>query len=288
MRLVPAEYRDARPGWPWFEVSHALGNVAEFAALRGRRHDLPELLEAFGRRRGPVLAPAPPAQGLSSILIPSYNHAAYLGEALESVAQQDWRPLEVVIVDDASQDETRSRLGSLVAKLPNDIDVRVVERRRNHGQSSTINLAVRHARGAVLTVLNSDDYLLHDAVRLARQVMAREGAHLVGAGCILLYGELPDDRVVGVDPASLVLVRVAPGALSELPAFNPTHSGSTFTRAAWDAAGGYRPVHRSRTFHSADRDFQLRVAALLPAVHAPEIGLSFWRQGSSVDAHRFS
>jgi len=86
---------------------------------------------------------------LVSVIVPVYNGAAFLGEAIESVFAQDYAPLEVVVVDDGSTD------GS--AELAEAYDgVRVI-RQLNAGPSATRNTGVAHTTGDVIAFLDADD-----------------------------------------------------------------------------------------------------------------------------------
>src|SRR5437764_10734914 len=88
--------------------------------------------------------------GLVSVVIPSYNRAYIVGQAIESALQQTHRPVEVLVADDGSTDDTR----------------RVVEGygppvryfyQPNAGVSAARNLGLRHARGEFIALLDSDD-----------------------------------------------------------------------------------------------------------------------------------
>jgi glycosyltransferase involved in cell wall biosynthesis len=52
-----------------------------------------------------------------SVIIPTYNHAQYLGEAIESVLSQDYPDMEVIVVDDGSSDNTREVTANYVGKI---------------------------------------------------------------------------------------------------------------------------------------------------------------------------
>ena len=97
---------------------------------------------------------------LVSVIIPTYNRASFLKEALGSVLAQDYRPLELIVVDDGSRDETPR----LVCHYP----VRLVRVARNLGVARARNLGLRWARGELVAFLDSDDLWLPAKVR--RQV----------------------------------------------------------------------------------------------------------------------
>jgi glycosyltransferase involved in cell wall biosynthesis len=81
----------------------------------------------------------------------AFNAAEHIGAALESVLAQDWRPLEVVVVDDGSTDGT----AEAVRSFP---DV-VYLRQENQGPAAARNAAAAASRGAFVANLDSDDLL---------------------------------------------------------------------------------------------------------------------------------
>lgn len=89
-----------------------------------------------------------------SVLIPAYNRADYLLEAVDSALNQTFRDLEVVIVDDGSTDNTGQ-----IAQGIQDPRVRYI-RQENRGVSAALNTAWRAAKGKFLAMLGSDDVWL--------------------------------------------------------------------------------------------------------------------------------
>jgi len=88
-----------------------------------------------------------------SVLIPAYNYGAYLDECLDSVfAQEDAPPFEVIVVDDASTDDTANRLARRA-----DARLQVITHERNQGHARTINEALRLARGRYISRIDPDD-----------------------------------------------------------------------------------------------------------------------------------
>ena len=87
-----------------------------------------------------------------SVVIPLYNGAAFIAEALDSVIAQTLQPMEVIVVDDGSTDDG----AAIVARYEKTADVTLL-RKPNGGQSSARNLGISHASGALIALLDQDD-----------------------------------------------------------------------------------------------------------------------------------
>jgi glycosyltransferase involved in cell wall biosynthesis len=101
--------------------------------------------------------PIPP---LVSVVIPAYDAAAFLAEAVASVLRQTWRDLEVIVVDDGSSDGTGALADELAA---GDDRVRVVHQ-VNGGPSAARNAGIAVAQGEYLCFLDADDAFLPDKI----------------------------------------------------------------------------------------------------------------------------
>ena len=101
-------------------------------------------------------------QGLVSIVIPTYNRAHVVGEAIASALNQTYRHYEVVVVDDGSQDDTEKMIRTTFGGNPK---VRYV-RQENRGVSAARNRAIEEARGEFIAFLDSDDSWLPGKLEL--------------------------------------------------------------------------------------------------------------------------
>ena len=99
-----------------------------------------------------------------SVVIPSYNHARYIEEAIDSVAQQGDADLEIVVVDDGSSDDSVQRIKARLEAA--DVASVVLHEQSNAGAHAAIGKGLDLASGECLTILNSDDFYLPG--RLAR------------------------------------------------------------------------------------------------------------------------
>ncbi len=101
------------------------------------------------------------AANLLTIIIPAYDAAAFIGQAIESVLAQDYRPIEVIVVDDGSNDATADiaeRFGAPV----------ICHRQANGGPPAARNRGLAMARGEYIGFLDADD--LYEQRCLNRQV----------------------------------------------------------------------------------------------------------------------
>jgi tetratricopeptide (TPR) repeat protein len=87
---------------------------------------------------------------LVSVIIPNYNHARYLGDAIRSVLNQDYRNFEIIVVDDGSTDNSCE-----VAEQFSDKINYVYQ--KNAGLSAARNAGMRIAKGSLIGVLDADD-----------------------------------------------------------------------------------------------------------------------------------
>jgi len=116
-------------------------------------------------------------QNLISVVIPCYNSESSLGELVTGLLDQN-EPCEVVLVNDASTDNTWFKIQALAAQFPDK--VLGIDLIKNSGQHAAILIGVQHTKGDV--IITMDDDLQHqpsDIVPMAKKV--RDGADLVYA-----------------------------------------------------------------------------------------------------------
>lgn len=102
---------------------------------------------------------------LVSIIIPAYNHARYLDEAIQSVLVQDYPNIELIVLDDGSTDGTRDVLDKYSGKF-------FWESQPNMGQAETLNKGWRLSKGEVLAYLSADDVLKPQAASSSVKALA--------------------------------------------------------------------------------------------------------------------
>jgi glycosyltransferase involved in cell wall biosynthesis len=91
---------------------------------------------------------------LVSVIIPVYNGAKYLAEALDSVFAQDYRPIEVIVVDDGSTDDS--------ATIAQSYDQVIYLHHENQGNVVARNIGLKHCSGELIAFLDADDLWVPD------------------------------------------------------------------------------------------------------------------------------
>ena len=123
-----------------------------------------------------------------SVIIPTYNRAHLLSRAIKSVLNQTFQDFEIIIVDDASTDDTDKLVVSF-----HDSRVRYIQHEKNHGGGAVRNSAIKQAQGDYIAFLDSDDEWLPE--KLEKQMKLFNGTSkkvgLVSAGAVDIRNQIP-------------------------------------------------------------------------------------------------
>lgn len=92
---------------------------------------------------------------LVSVIMPTHNRRELLERAVNSVLEQTWASMEIIVVDDASDDDTPQYLKSLQDDHSN---IQVIRNEESKGAAVSRNIAIEHANGSFITGLDDDDY----------------------------------------------------------------------------------------------------------------------------------
>jgi glycosyltransferase involved in cell wall biosynthesis len=187
------------------------------------------------------------AAPLVSIVIPCYNQARYLGEAIESARRQSHSNVEVLVVDDGSTDDT----ARVAAAYPSIAYVC----QPNAGTAAARNRGLRDSHGEFVVFLDADDRLLPDAIALAAAYLSGHPDAAFVTGHVRLIDETGTPGVVPTqdhEPAGYVALLQwnyiwTPGVVM-------------YRRSALDAVGAFDPSAGG----SADFELNIRVARRLP------------------------
>ena len=190
-----------------------------------------------------------------SIVIPCFNHARFVGEAIDSALAQSWPDVDVVVVDDGSTDDSAA-----IARRYRD--VRLV-RQANLGLAHARNAGLHTTRGDIVIFLDADDRLSPDAARAASAALHDAPDAMMAVGRCRLIDEqgrpMPTDLPhVNTDHFQELLRR----NYIWMPAM------AAYRRAVFRRVGHFDP----RVDPSADYDMYLRVARMWPvAAHTTTV-----------------
>jgi glycosyltransferase involved in cell wall biosynthesis len=200
---------------------------------------------------------------LVSVVIPTYNHAHFLAQAIDSVLAQDYPHLEVVVVDDGSTDDT----GEVLERYRGRV---VCERQRNQGQSVALNRGWEVSRGAIVSYLNADDVLRPGAVRRAVEALA------IAPEAAFVYG---DFELIDASSQAYRTIRTVELDFADMVArfITVAGPGGFFRRSALNRAGGWDPRFRQ----NPDVDFLFRLGLTGTFVRVPAVMAAFRVHGGS-------
>jgi len=95
-----------------------------------------------------------------SIIVPMYNVEKYLSKCIESILNQHYKDMEIIIIDDKSTDNSLS----IAEKYEKYKNIKIISKERNSGLSESRNIGIREARGKYIIFLDSDDYIDENAL----------------------------------------------------------------------------------------------------------------------------
>lgn len=209
-----------------------------------------------------------PAQPRVSVVMPTYNVAAYVEAATESILQQTFTDFELIIIDDGSTDDTWAVLERLAAQDPR---IRLERNSANRGISYSRNRGTELAYGEYIAVMDHDDISMPD--RLEKQVAyldAHPEVGVVGGALRFLYGEtLGPVRTFPVTPGLIAWTMCF-----DIPAWHPT---CMLRRCTLVAVGGYSLEY----VVSNDHDLWFRISRQTRLANLPDIMLHYRRHNGN-------
>jgi GT2 family glycosyltransferase/glycosyltransferase involved in cell wall biosynthesis len=130
-----------------------------------------------------------------SVVIPAYNHEKYVGEAIQSVLDQTFQDLELIIINDGSTDNTETEILKF-----KDERIRYFSQ-ENRGLSATLNRGIKLARGEFFNFLPSDDAFLREKLEIQLKVFKGN----LDLGVVFAFPQLIDaqGKEIYNDPAAL-------------------------------------------------------------------------------------
>lgn len=104
---------------------------------------------------------------LVSVVVPCYNHEKYVTETIESIVNQTYKNIELIVIDDGSKDNSVQVIQELADKYGF-----IFIHRSNKGLSATLNEGISVANGEYISLVASDDVLNHDKIEISMNIFA--------------------------------------------------------------------------------------------------------------------
>lgn len=211
---------------------------------------------------------------LVSAIVPCYNYGRSVGQAIESVLKQTYSPIECIVVDDGSTDETPS----VVARF--ERRVRLI-RQENQGISAARNAGITAARADFLAFLDADDCWYPEKIARQLDVLKRR-PELGAVGCAteivnadrstsrIYLPPVPSDRLAQ-NLRNVAMRRLWVGG---------SMSGALVRREVFGAVGLLDTNLRA----SEDRDFWMRLVARYPFENLPDVLVMVHSHGTGLSA----
>lgn len=164
-----------------------------------------------------------------SVIIPCYNYARFLPEAVESLVRQTCQDFEVTIVNDGSTDRSGEVAEALIGKYPKQ-RMRLISQ-PNKGVCTAKNVGIRASTGNYIVLLDADDKFDMTALEKMAKVLDQNPEVAFAYSWVRCFG------------SSNQLVRMPEYSFKAL--IRPTcfiNSSSLFRRRVWEVTGGFNPV----------------------------------------------
>lgn len=212
---------------------------------------------------------------LVSVIIPAFNRIDFIHETVGSVLEQDYSEIELIVVDDGSTDGTYEALQRYA--IEGKITLLSHENRANRGQSASINVGLKQAKGDFVAILDSDD--LFAVGKLTRQVEFLNAHPDVG----LVYGS-----GFAIDAAGNRLYQIHGESHTEpndpnlvlLDCYFLLPQNSLVRRSVYEKVGFFAEDLRA----AQDHDMLIRMAEVTKFAYIPDLVFYYRRHGDSISA----
>lgn len=98
---------------------------------------------------------------LVSFVVTSYNYEKYILKTLESIKNQSYQNIEIIVVDDCSQDDSVNLIQEFIHKNP-EINIKLIVHKNNSGQFNAFQSGLKEAKGEFVSFIDSDDVITKD------------------------------------------------------------------------------------------------------------------------------
>ncbi len=204
---------------------------------------------------------------LVSIIIPCYNDAQYIEQAVNSALDQTYPYKEVIVVDDGSNIETKAVLQKLASKITKLIT------QENQGQSTARNVGIRESKGEYILVLDSDDYFEPSFCEKAIAIfLENQNAKIVTCFANLIF-----------EKEKSFIYKPNGGTIASFLCSNNALGSAMFIKEDWQISKGYDETMRQGF---EDWDFYIRLLQKGGLAHVVEEPLYHYRKRNNTTTQR--
>ncbi|TPG72256.1 glycosyltransferase family 2 protein [Hymenobacter nivis] len=206
-----------------------------------------------------------------SVILPVFNAEQYLSEAIESILNQTFRSIELILVDDCSTDNSLA----IARNYEADPRVQVLANAQNRGRSFSDNYGAEHARGRYIAKMDADDVALPHRLQAQVDFLEKNPSVGLSSGFMQAFGE---SDIVYTYPVTTDEVRSF--LLFNMPVANPA---VCFRRSLLEEYGLRYDDTIQDTF-GEDYEFIARAAQVVGIANQPEVLLNYRTLPQSVKA----
>lgn len=186
----------------------------------------------------------------TTIILPTHNGSRYISQSIKSCLDQTYKNIELIIVDDASTDNTPDIIASYT-----DARIQYIRHRKNKGLPSALNTGFKAATGKYLTWTSDDNYYMPEAIeKLLECLVTSPGSDFVYADYWGYYQNTGKKEL-----------RILPDILC-LNEMNEVGACFLYTRKVYETLGGYNPKY----MYIEDYDYWIRITKRFKAVHCQQ------------------
>lgn len=180
-----------------------------------------------------------------SVIIPCFRYAKYLEDCIYSIVGQTYKPHEIIIVNDGSDDNTSEVAKKLIEKYP-EYNIKLVEK-ENGGLSSARNAGIKIASGELIQCIDADDKMTPGGIEEHVKLITDD--HTISQAALMEFGER---HTIAVPNPQSTLDRIMQS--------NTIFCNAMFPRKAWVDVGGFDESETMRLGYE-DWEFWIRCLA---------------------------
>ena len=200
---------------------------------------------------------------LVSVCIPVYNGAEHIAETIESVLNQKYKSLEVIVLDNDSEDDTNKIVSKYVES---DSRVKLFKNNKTVDMGDNWNLCVDYATGDFVMLLSADDLLLPEFISEAIKVFLEKNVDVFSANHLLFNSKMERNRRINIkekiyeNHTSLILLK------------NPfSINFSIFSKKAIDLMKSLNNGKLFKHYYTCDYDLWIRTSTHLSIYYTQEV-----------------